>query len=64
MLGDRISAVNTSVNRRIDDQNRRIDTIALDLREVRTDLKQFFEIQADFDKHLGRIEDKLGIPPR
>lgn len=64
MLGDRISDVNTSVNRRIDDQNRRIDIVAQDLPEVRTDLKQFFEIQADFDKHLGRIENKLGIPPR
>jgi septal ring factor EnvC (AmiA/AmiB activator) len=57
--------------KRIDDQSKRIDTMAQDLREVRgdlkdirADLKEFFKIQSDLDKRLGRIEDKLGIPPR
>jgi uncharacterized membrane protein YfbV (UPF0208 family) len=53
MLGDRIS-----------DTHRRIDDIAARLRTVETYLKEFFKVQADLDKRLGRIEDKLGIPPR
>jgi len=42
-----------------------IDTrLSQELRDVRTDLKQFFQIQADFDKRLSRIEDKLNLPPK
>jgi hypothetical protein len=52
------------LDKRIDDQAPRIDAMAQDVREIRADQKQFFQIQADFDKRLGRIEDKLGIPPR
>lgn len=50
------------LDKRIDDQARRIDTMAQEIREIRADQKQFFQIQVDFDKRLGRIEDKLGIP--
>ena len=71
MLDNRISDTNpriddtsSGIGRRLDDQNKRLDTLSQDLREMRTDLKQFFQIQADLDKRLGRIEDKLGIPPR
>jgi septal ring factor EnvC (AmiA/AmiB activator) len=60
----RIDDTSTGIGRRLDDQNKRFDTMSQDLREMRTDLKQFFQIQADLDKRLGRIEDKLGIPPR
>jgi hypothetical protein len=52
------------LDRRIDDQSKRIDSMAQDLREVRADQKQFFQIQTDLDKRLGRIEDKLNLPPR
>jgi septal ring factor EnvC (AmiA/AmiB activator) len=63
-IGRRLDDTNTGIGRRLDDQNKRLDTVSQDLREMRTDLKQFFQIQADLDKRLGRIEDKLGIPPR
>ena len=63
-IGRRIDDTNSGIGRRLDDQNKRLDTLSQDLREMRTDLKQFFQIQADLDKRLGRIEDKLGIPPR
>jgi septal ring factor EnvC (AmiA/AmiB activator) len=63
-IGRRLDDTNTGIGRRLDDQNKRLDTMSQDLREMRTDLKQFFQIQADLDKRLGRIEDKLGIPPR
>jgi predicted nucleic acid-binding Zn-ribbon protein len=44
-------------NHRFDETNRRIDTL-------QGDLKEFFRAQVEYDKRLGRIEDKLGIPPR
>jgi septal ring factor EnvC (AmiA/AmiB activator) len=62
-LGRRIDETNANLARRMDHQNKRLDSMSQDLREIRSDLKQFFQIQADFDKRLGRIEDKLGIPP-
>jgi hypothetical protein len=31
---------------------------------IESDLKEFFKVQAEHDKRLARIEDKLGIPPR
>jgi flagellar capping protein FliD len=43
----------TSLEARVD---RRFDA-------VEADLKEFFRTQAEFDKRLARIEDKLGIPP-
>ncbi len=71
MLDNRIS----DTNRRIDDTNRRIDDLRADTnhrfdetnRRIDTlqgDLKEFFRAQIEYDKRLGRIEDKLGIPPR
>jgi hypothetical protein len=53
MLGDRIN-----------DQSKRIDDTNTRLGRVEADLKDFFKTQADFDRRLARIEDKLGIPPR
>jgi hypothetical protein len=59
------------LDKRIDDQSKRIDDTRADLHQlggrldrIETDLKEFFKAQTDFDKRLGRIEDKLGIPPR
>jgi hypothetical protein len=49
------------LSERINDQARRIEALTLDIREVRADQKQFFLAQADLDKRLGRIEDKLNI---
>ncbi len=43
---------------RFDETNRRLDAIE-------TDLKEFFKTQVEFDRRLGRIEDKLAnLPPR
>jgi hypothetical protein len=30
---------------------------------IRTDLKEFFKVQADFDRRLARIEDTLAARP-
>ncbi len=50
------------LDKRIDDTNHRMDAFAQDLRDIRADLKEFFKIQAEFDKRLARIEDKLKLP--
>lgn len=54
----------TALDNRITGTHRRIDDVARRLDGMQTDLKDFFKTQADFDKRLGRIKDKLGIPPR
>jgi hypothetical protein len=48
-----------------------ITGLSQDIRELRAadqatrcDLKEFFKTQAELDKRLSRIEDKLGNPPR
>jgi uncharacterized membrane protein YfbV (UPF0208 family) len=66
MLGARIGDTNRRIddtNRRIDDTNRRIDDTNHRLGNIEGDLKEFFKVQAEHDRRLGRIEDKLGIPP-
>jgi hypothetical protein len=49
----------------------RINGLAQDIRDLRAensairgDLKGFYTLLAEHDKRLGRIEDKLNIPPR
>jgi hypothetical protein len=49
----------------------RINGFAQDIRDLRAensairgDLKEFYTLLAEHDKRLGRIEDKLNIPPR
>jgi flagellar capping protein FliD len=58
----------TAIENRINSMENRINTmdsrLSQELRDVRADLKQFFQIQTDFDKRLSRIEDKLNLPPK
>ncbi|MBV8731908.1 MAG: hypothetical protein JO336_19035 [Acidobacteriia bacterium] len=58
----------TMIENRITDMGNRMTNLEnrMDrrLEAVEADLKEFFKAQTEFDKRLGRIEDKLGIPPR
>ncbi|HEY7390544.1 MAG TPA: hypothetical protein VH640_18650 [Bryobacteraceae bacterium] len=63
-IENRISATDSRLNA-VESRLTAMDNrLSQDIRDLRNDLKQFFQIQADLDKRLGRIEDKLGIPPR
>ena len=57
----------TTIENRITDMGNRMTNLEnrMDrrLEAVEADLKEFFKAQTEFDKRLGRIEDKLGIPP-
>jgi hypothetical protein len=60
-----LSSRTTALDNRLSEDLRGLDNrLSQDIREVRANLKQFFQAHADLDKRLGRIEDKLGIPPR
>ncbi|MBV8731264.1 MAG: hypothetical protein JO336_15760 [Acidobacteriia bacterium] len=52
----------TLLDKRIDDQARRIDDLRADtsrrLTTIEGDLKEFFRVQAEHDKRIQRLEDK------
>jgi hypothetical protein len=50
---------------RFDELGRRIGAVEADIAGMQGDLKEFFKTQVEFDRRLGRIEDKLtNLPPR